>query len=342
MTGNTIGSAAGAVDRLDVVRPDRGQRRRPPGAEAGLPAVGDHRDRGGHRRHVNNVSDSQACRALANGSDHAALPSRLMAADDTVPSPRRAEFQVQSVADQVYAVLRERIATRRDRARLAAAPGGPRERVRRLPHAGPRGAAAARRRGPRRPVRQPRRAGRDGHRRAAALELRDPPGRRARRRPDRRPARLEARCDRAMRAAIRDEEMAGRSSAKLFKANREFHLALVEGDRQPAARPVHGARLDRPDRRDPLRDADGPERAAGRQRRARVDRRRDRGRRRRARRDPHPRPPRAGDGAPLRRGRAEAIRRARFSERSCPRGSAGSSGRSRSRARSRRPRGRCR
>jgi DNA-binding GntR family transcriptional regulator len=32
-----------------------------------------------------------------------------------------------------------------------------------------------------------------------------------------------------MRAAIRDEERAGRSPAKLFKANRDFHLALVEG-----------------------------------------------------------------------------------------------------------------
>lgn len=36
-----------------------------------------------------------------------------------------------------------------------------------------------------------------------------------------------------MRAAIRAEERAGRSSAKHFKANREFHLAIVEGTGNP-------------------------------------------------------------------------------------------------------------
>jgi len=36
-----------------------------------------------------------------------------------------------------------------------------------------------------------------------------------------------------MRAAIRAEQRAGRSSAKHFKANREFHLAIVEGTGNP-------------------------------------------------------------------------------------------------------------
>ena len=37
----------------------------------------------------------------------------------------------------------------------------------------------------------------------------------------------------AMKAAIRAEEKAGRSSAKLFQANRSFHLALIEGSGNP-------------------------------------------------------------------------------------------------------------
>jgi DNA-binding GntR family transcriptional regulator len=36
-----------------------------------------------------------------------------------------------------------------------------------------------------------------------------------------------------MRAAIRAEERAGRSPAKHFKANREFHLAIIEGTGNP-------------------------------------------------------------------------------------------------------------
>ena len=36
-----------------------------------------------------------------------------------------------------------------------------------------------------------------------------------------------------MRAAIADEERAGRSPAKHFKANRAFHLALVKGTGNP-------------------------------------------------------------------------------------------------------------
>ncbi len=37
----------------------------------------------------------------------------------------------------------------------------------------------------------------------------------------------------AMKSAIRAEEKAGRSSAKLFQANRSFHLALIEGSGNP-------------------------------------------------------------------------------------------------------------
>ena len=37
----------------------------------------------------------------------------------------------------------------------------------------------------------------------------------------------------AMQAAMRSEERAGRSAAKHFKANRDFHLALVEGTGNP-------------------------------------------------------------------------------------------------------------
>jgi DNA-binding GntR family transcriptional regulator len=37
----------------------------------------------------------------------------------------------------------------------------------------------------------------------------------------------------AMRAAIREEEKAGRSSAKHFHANRAFHLAVIEGTGNP-------------------------------------------------------------------------------------------------------------
>ena len=83
-----------------------------------------------------------------------------------------------------------------------------------------------------------------------------------------------------MRAAIADEERAGRSPGKHFKANRAFHLALVKatGNPQLVQFMEHvwigriGATLYE-DRLDP----DGP---ARRPRRARLDRRRDRGRRR--------------------------------------------------------------
>src|SRR6201999_3465004 len=37
----------------------------------------------------------------------------------------------------------------------------------------------------------------------------------------------------ALRAALREEEKAGRSPAKHFKANRAFHLAIVHGTGNP-------------------------------------------------------------------------------------------------------------
>jgi DNA-binding GntR family transcriptional regulator len=109
-----------------------------------------------------------------------------------------AGFQVQSVADQVYAVLRERIA------------GGELERGSRLHQED-----LAREFGvSRTPVRE-------ALRRLAAEGLVDLYANRGAER------RLEAPLQR-MRDAIRAKSSAGRSSAKHFRSNRDFHLALVE------------------------------------------------------------------------------------------------------------------
>lgn len=141
-------------------------------------------------------------------------------------------FQVQSVADQVYAVLRERIAGgdiergarlhQEDLAREFGVSRTPvREALRKLAAEGlvdlfaNRGARVAtataeqlRSSYETRLVVEPGAA-----RVAAGLQLEAPLA--------------------AMRAAIREEEKAGRSSAKHFKANRDFHLAIVEGTGNP-------------------------------------------------------------------------------------------------------------
>lgn len=140
----------------------------------------------------------------------------------------RAGLLVQSVADQVYAVLRDRIATGRiergsrlhqeDLASEFGVSRTPvREALRRLAAEGlvdlfaNRGARVAT-------------ATPEQLRSSYETRLVVEPG--AARLAARR--RIEAPLER-MRAAIRDEERAGRSPAKLFQANREFHLALVEG-----------------------------------------------------------------------------------------------------------------
>ena len=143
-----------------------------------------------------------------------------------------AEFQVQSVADQVYEVLRERIAggeiergARLHQEDLASEFGVSRtpvrEALRRLAAEGlvdlfaNRGARVATA---------------TAEQLSSSYETRlvVEPGA-ARVAADRRLEEPLAR----MRAAIRDEERAGRSPAKLFKANRDFHLALVEGTGNP-------------------------------------------------------------------------------------------------------------
>jgi len=141
-------------------------------------------------------------------------------------------FQVQSVADQVYGVLRERIASgeiergsRLHQEDLAAEFGVSRtpvrEALRRLAAEGlvdlfaNRGARVAT-------------ASEEQLRSSYETRLVVEPGA-ARIAAERR---LETPLAR-MRTAIREEEQAGRSTAKLFKANRDFHLALVEGTGNP-------------------------------------------------------------------------------------------------------------
>jgi DNA-binding GntR family transcriptional regulator len=150
------------------------------------------------------------------------------ASEDTRPGG----FQVQSVADQVYEVLRERIASgeiergsrmhQEDLAQEFGVSRTPvREALRRLAAEGlvdlfaNRGARVAtatdeqlRSSYETRLVVEPGAA-----RMAAARRLDEPIA--------------------LMRAAIADEERAGRSPAKLFKANRAFHLALVKGTGNP-------------------------------------------------------------------------------------------------------------
>ncbi len=141
-------------------------------------------------------------------------------------------FQVQSVADQVYAVLRERIAngeiergSRLHQEDLASEFGVSRtpvrEALRRLAAEGlvdlfaNRGARVAT-------------ATDEQLRSSYETRLVVEPGA-ARMAAERR---LEGPLE-PMRAAIRDEEKAGRSSGKHFKSNREFHLALVEATGNP-------------------------------------------------------------------------------------------------------------
>jgi DNA-binding GntR family transcriptional regulator len=141
-------------------------------------------------------------------------------------------FQVQSVADQVYAVLRERIArgeiergSRLHQEDLASEFGVSRtpvrEALRRLAAEGlvdlfaNRGARVAT-------------ATDEQLRSSYETRLVVEPG----------AARVAARHRpagplKAMRAAIAAEKKAGRSSAKLFQANRAFHLALVEATENP-------------------------------------------------------------------------------------------------------------
>jgi DNA-binding GntR family transcriptional regulator len=155
-----------------------------------------------------------------------------MAAPDPQTTVDGGGFQVQSVADQVYAVLRERIAKgqiergsrlhQEDLAKEFGVSRTPvREALRRLAAEGlvdlfaNRGARVAtatdaqlRSSYETRLVVEPGAA-----RVAAALKLEAPIA--------------------AMRAAMRAEAKAGRSSAKHFRANRAFHLALVEGTGNP-------------------------------------------------------------------------------------------------------------
>jgi DNA-binding GntR family transcriptional regulator len=148
------------------------------------------------------------------------------------PPPDDPGFQVQSVADQVYAVLRERIAggdlergSRLHQEDLAAEFGVSRtpvrEALRKLAAEGlvdlyaNRGARVAT-------------ATDEQLRSSYETRLVVEPGA-ARMAADRQiPAAIEA-----MKSAIRAEEKAGRSSAKLFQANRSFHLALIEGSGNP-------------------------------------------------------------------------------------------------------------
>jgi DNA-binding GntR family transcriptional regulator len=148
------------------------------------------------------------------------------------PPPDDPGFQVQSVADQVYAVLRERIAggdlergSRLHQEDLAAEFGVSRtpvrEALRKLAAEGlvdlyaNRGARVAT-------------ATDEQLRSSYETRLVVEPGA-ARMAADRQiPAAIQA-----MKSAIRAEEKAGRSSAKLFQANRSFHLALIEGSGNP-------------------------------------------------------------------------------------------------------------
>ena len=148
------------------------------------------------------------------------------------PPPGEARFQVQSVADQVYAVLRQRIAdgeiergSRLHQEDLAAEFGVSRtpvrEALRRLAAEGlvdlfaNRGARVAT-------------ASTEQLRSSYETRLVVEPGAARIAAQRRLPAPIEA-----MRAAIREEEDAGRSTARLFAANRDFHLALVEGTGNP-------------------------------------------------------------------------------------------------------------
>ena len=141
-------------------------------------------------------------------------------------------FQVQSVADQVYVVLRERIASgeiergsRLHQEDLATEFGVSRtpvrEALRRLAAEGlvdlfaNRGARVAT-------------ATDDQLRSSYETRLVVEPGA-ARLAAERRPAEPLAR----MQRAIRDEKRAGRSSSKHFKANRSFHLALIKAAGNP-------------------------------------------------------------------------------------------------------------
>jgi DNA-binding GntR family transcriptional regulator len=159
-----------------------------------------------------------------------ALRSGVMSAGGT--DAGAAGFQVQSVADQVYVVLRERIASgeiergsRLHQEDLAAEFGVSRtpvrEALRRLAAEGlvdlfaNRGARVAT-------------ATDEQLRSSYETRLVVEPG----------AARIAAERRlgeplKAMQAAMRSEERAGHSAAKHFKANREFHLALVEGTGNP-------------------------------------------------------------------------------------------------------------
>jgi len=142
------------------------------------------------------------------------------------------EFEVHSVADQAYVVLRERIAGREiepgsrlhqeDLAREFGVSRTPiREALRRLAAEGlvdlfaNRGARVAT-------------ANPEQLRSSYETRLVVEPGA-ARIAAERRvPSTLER-----MRAAIREEELAGDSSDRHYKANRDFHLALIEGTGNP-------------------------------------------------------------------------------------------------------------
>src|SRR3954447_24162830 len=147
-------------------------------------------------------------------------------------SPAAARFQVQSVADQVYEVLRERIAdgeiergSRLHQEDLASEFGVSRtpvrEALRRLAAEGlvdlfaNRGARVATATDEQlRSSYETRLVVEPGAARVAA----------ERRLPD---------AIAAMKAALREEEKAGRSSSKHFRANRDFHLAIVRGTGNP-------------------------------------------------------------------------------------------------------------
>jgi DNA-binding GntR family transcriptional regulator len=147
-------------------------------------------------------------------------------------SEQQTGFEVQSVADQVYAVLRERIAggeiergSRLHQEDLASEFGVSRtpvrEALRRLAAEGlvdlfaNRGARVATATDEQlRSSYETRLVVEPGAARVAA-ELRLP-------------AAIAA-----MKAALREEEKAGKSSAKHFKANRDFHLAIVRGTGNP-------------------------------------------------------------------------------------------------------------
>src|SRR6185369_6409288 len=148
------------------------------------------------------------------------------------PSAETGRFQVQSVADQVYEVLRERIASgeiergsRMHQEDLATEFGVSRtpvrEALRKLAAEGlvdlfaNRGARVAT---------------------ATDAQLRSSYETRLVVEPGAARVAAERRLPDAlagMKAALRDEEKAGRSSTKHFKANRDFHLAIVRGTGNP-------------------------------------------------------------------------------------------------------------